>query len=76
MMNKSLFLRLNLNTLLVTYYLNFIPLFQAPAYLIDLMHDKNTEVRKMCDTTLDIISEYDEEWAKKFVTFDNFLLSD
>ena len=29
---------------------------QAPAYLIDLMHDKNTEIRKVCDNTLDIIS--------------------
>ena len=28
----------------------------APAYLIDLMHDKNEEVRKVCDSTLDIIS--------------------
>ncbi|XP_052220256.1 kinesin-associated protein 3-like [Dreissena polymorpha] len=38
---------------------------QAPAYLIDLMHDKNSEIRKVCDNTLDIISEFDEEWAKK-----------
>ncbi|CAH1786263.1 unnamed protein product [Owenia fusiformis] len=38
---------------------------QAPAYLIDLMHDKNPEIRKVCDNTLDIIAEYDEEWAKK-----------
>ncbi|XP_046371421.1 kinesin-associated protein 3-like [Haliotis rufescens] len=38
---------------------------QAPAYLIDLMHDKNSEIRKVCDNTLDMISEYDEEWAKK-----------
>lgn len=38
---------------------------QAPAYLIDLMHDKNAEIRKVCDNTLDIIAEYDEEWAKK-----------
>ncbi|XP_032235565.2 kinesin-associated protein 3 [Nematostella vectensis] len=38
---------------------------QAPAYLIDLMHDKNTEIRKVCDQTLDIIMEYDEEWARK-----------
>ncbi|XP_074655810.1 kinesin-associated protein 3-like isoform X2 [Tubulanus polymorphus] len=38
---------------------------QAPAYLIDLMHDKNTEIRKVCDNTLDIIAEYDPEWAKK-----------
>ncbi|XP_037402659.1 kinesin-associated protein 3b isoform X2 [Pygocentrus nattereri] len=29
---------------------------QAPAYLIDLMHDKNTEIRKVCDNTLDIIA--------------------
>jgi len=37
----------------------------APAYLIDLMHDKNEEVRKVCDNTLDIISECDEEWSNK-----------
>ena len=29
---------------------------QAPAYLIDLMHDKNPEIRKVCDNTLDIIA--------------------
>ena len=29
---------------------------QAPAYIIDLMHDKNAEIRKVCDMTLDIIS--------------------
>uniref|UniRef100_A0A6Q2Z7A0 Kinesin-associated protein 3b n=1 Tax=Esox lucius TaxID=8010 RepID=A0A6Q2Z7A0_ESOLU len=38
---------------------------EAPAYLIDLMHDKNAEIRKVCDNTLDIIAEYDEEWGKK-----------
>ncbi|CAK6977724.1 kinesin-associated protein 3a isoform X1 [Scomber scombrus] len=38
---------------------------QAPAYLIDLMHDSNAEIRKVCDNTLDIIAEYDEEWGKK-----------
>uniref|UniRef100_A0A8C2AEZ0 Kinesin-associated protein 3b n=1 Tax=Cyprinus carpio TaxID=7962 RepID=A0A8C2AEZ0_CYPCA len=38
---------------------------QAPAYLIDLMHDKNVEIRQVCDNTLDIIAEYDEEWGKK-----------
>uniref|UniRef100_A0A673BXJ6 Kinesin associated protein 3 n=1 Tax=Sphaeramia orbicularis TaxID=375764 RepID=A0A673BXJ6_9TELE len=37
---------------------------EAPAYLIDLMHDKNTEIRKVCDNTLDIIAEY-EEWGRK-----------
>ena len=29
---------------------------QAPAYLIDLMHDKNREICRVCDNTLDIIS--------------------
>ncbi|XP_042271810.1 kinesin-associated protein 3a isoform X3 [Thunnus albacares] len=38
---------------------------QAPAYLIDLMHDNNAEICKVCDNTLDIIAEYDEEWGKK-----------
>uniref|UniRef100_A0A671Q689 Kinesin-associated protein 3-like n=1 Tax=Sinocyclocheilus anshuiensis TaxID=1608454 RepID=A0A671Q689_9TELE len=38
---------------------------EAPAYLIDLMHDKNAEIRKVCDNTLDIIAEYDVEWGKK-----------
>ncbi|PVD22006.1 hypothetical protein C0Q70_17809 [Pomacea canaliculata] len=38
---------------------------QAPAYLIDLMHDKNAEIRKVCDNTLDMIAEFDEEWAKR-----------
>ncbi|XP_067118777.1 kinesin-associated protein 3 isoform X2 [Centruroides vittatus] len=36
-----------------------------PAYLIDLMHDKNLEVRKVCDSTLDIIAEASREWAKR-----------
>ena len=29
---------------------------EAPAYLIDLMQDKNKEVRRVCDITLEIIS--------------------
>lgn len=29
---------------------------EAPAYLIDLMHDKNSEIRKVCDNTLDMIA--------------------
>ena len=37
----------------------------APAYLVDLMHDSNAEVRKVCDTTLDIIAEFDQEWSTK-----------
>lgn len=38
---------------------------QAVSYLIDLMHDKNDEIRKMCTAALDIIMEYDEEWAAR-----------
>lgn len=39
----------------VAFILNsFFP--EAPAYLIDLMHDKNAEIRKVCDNTLDIIA--------------------
>ena len=29
------------------------------------MHDSNAQVRKVCDTTLDIIAEFDEDWATK-----------
>lgn len=39
----------------IAFILNsFFP--EAPAYLIDLMHDKNAEIRKVCDNTLDIIA--------------------
>ncbi|XP_077390774.1 kinesin-associated protein 3a isoform X2 [Festucalex cinctus] len=38
---------------------------QAPTYLIDLMHDSNAEIRKVCDNTLDIIAEYDDEWGRR-----------
>uniref|UniRef100_A0A7N8YB68 Kinesin-associated protein 3a n=1 Tax=Mastacembelus armatus TaxID=205130 RepID=A0A7N8YB68_9TELE len=41
---------------------------EAPAYLIDLMHDNNAEIRKVCDNTLDIIAECDEEWRNKIRT--------
>lgn len=36
---------------------------EAPAYLIDLMHDKNQEIRKVCDFCLDIIAGWDSEWS-------------
>jgi len=29
---------------------------EAPAYLMDLMHDNNAEIRKVCNNTLDIIA--------------------
>lgn len=38
---------------------------ETPAYLIDLMHDKNQEVRKVCDQCLDIISLADTQWATR-----------
>lgn len=38
---------------------------QAPAYLIDLMHDKNAEIRRVCENTLDIIAEVDQDWTEK-----------
>ena len=37
----------------------------AVAYIIDLMHDKNTEVQRVCDRTLDIISQYDDSWSDR-----------
>uniref|UniRef100_A0A1B6ETE2 Kinesin-associated protein 3 n=1 Tax=Cuerna arida TaxID=1464854 RepID=A0A1B6ETE2_9HEMI len=41
---------------------------EAPAYLIDLMHDKNENIRKVCDACLDIIKECNEAWAEKIKT--------
>ncbi|XP_047230574.1 kinesin-associated protein 3a isoform X2 [Girardinichthys multiradiatus] len=41
---------------------------QAPVYFIDLMHDSNAAIRQVCDNTLDIIAEYDEEWGKMIQT--------
>ncbi|XP_063838858.1 kinesin-associated protein 3 isoform X1 [Ostrinia nubilalis] len=38
---------------------------EAPAYLIDLMQDKNVEIRKMCDSCLDIISQMQNDWAAR-----------
>uniref|UniRef100_A0A7G3APG4 Putative kinesin associated protein kap n=1 Tax=Lutzomyia longipalpis TaxID=7200 RepID=A0A7G3APG4_LUTLO len=38
---------------------------ESPAYLIDLMHDKNTEIRKVCDYCLDIIAFSDSDWASR-----------
>lgn len=29
------------------------------------MHDKNPQVQKVCDATLDIISQIDEQWAER-----------
>ncbi|XP_066602275.1 kinesin-associated protein 3 isoform X2 [Prorops nasuta] len=37
----------------------------APGYLIDLMHDKNPAIRKICDACLDIIATCDKNWAAR-----------
>ena len=37
----------------------------AVAYIIDLMHDKNPEVQRVCDKTLDIISQFDDSWSER-----------
>ncbi|XP_046419243.1 kinesin-associated protein 3 isoform X2 [Neodiprion fabricii] len=37
----------------------------APGYLIDLMHDKNPMIRKVCDACLDVIALCDEDWAAR-----------
>lgn len=38
---------------------------QSPAYLIDLMHDTNPEIRKVCDYCLDVIAATNSEWATR-----------
>jgi hypothetical protein len=35
------------------------------SYLIDLLYDRNAEIRKLCDACLDIIVDIDEEWVVK-----------
>ncbi|XP_076685472.1 kinesin associated protein 3 isoform X2 [Andrena cerasifolii] len=38
---------------------------EAPGYLIDLMHDKNPAIRKVCDACLDVIAMCDKNWAAR-----------
>jgi hypothetical protein len=38
---------------------------QVVSYFVDLLYDKNAEIRKMADQTLDLVMEYDAEWAKQ-----------
>uniref|UniRef100_A0A182QJ16 Kinesin associated protein kap n=1 Tax=Anopheles farauti TaxID=69004 RepID=A0A182QJ16_9DIPT len=44
---------------------------ESPAYLIDLMHDKNEEIRRVCDVCLDIIAITDTDWASR-ITLEKF----
>ena len=38
---------------------------QAAAYIVDLMHDSNEQIRRVCDETLELISEASPAWADK-----------
>lgn len=38
---------------------------EAPGYLIDLMHDKNPAIRRVCDACLDVIALCDMDWAAR-----------
>lgn len=42
---------------------------EAPGYLIDLMHDKNPAIRKVCDTCLDVIAVSNLERNIFYVNF-------
>lgn len=38
---------------------------QVVSYFVDLLYDKNVEIRKMADQTLDVVMEFDPEWARQ-----------
>eukprot|EP00286_Rhodomonas_abbreviata_P029278 CAMPEP_0181300704 /NCGR_PEP_ID=MMETSP1101-20121128/7032_1 /TAXON_ID=46948 /ORGANISM="Rhodomonas abbreviata, Strain Caron Lab Isolate" /LENGTH=749 /DNA_ID=CAMNT_0023405959 /DNA_START=219 /DNA_END=2465 /DNA_ORIENTATION=+ len=38
---------------------------QVVSYFVDLLYDKNEEIRKMADQTLDVVMEFDAEWARQ-----------
>lgn len=40
-------------------------LLQAILYLVDLLQDKNKEVRRTADICLDLIMDSDKDWAEK-----------
>ena len=49
-----------------TLFTNYFSLgSDVVAYLTDLMHDKNPEVQRVCDATLDIISCHDDLWRER-----------
>ena len=40
------------------YHINIITIFvEATPYLLDLLHDRNPEVQRVCDATLQLIGE-------------------
>lgn len=40
---------------------------QVPAYLVDLMHDKNPEIRHLCDISLEVLAESGADWGQKIL---------
>nr|CAG4643870.1 EOG090X049M [Lepidurus arcticus] len=38
---------------------------QLGSYLLDLMHDKNTAIRTVCEAALELLGEHDHGWATK-----------
>ncbi|XP_064483666.1 kinesin-associated protein 3-like [Ornithodoros turicata] len=38
---------------------------KVPAYLLDLLHDQNPEVRRVCNNALDLVAECEQDWAKR-----------
>ena len=40
---------------------------EAIPYILDLLHDRNTEVQKVCDSTLQMIGEVSPEWSNRLM---------
>merc|ERR1719266_2495717 len=40
---------------------------EATPYLLDLLHDRNPEVQRVCDATLQLIGEVSPEWSQKLM---------
>lgn len=38
---------------------------KVPGYLLDLLHDQNAEVRRVCSNSLDLVAECNEDWARR-----------
>ena len=45
---------------------------QAAAYIVDLMHDSNEQIRKVCDETLDLISEVSPDYWSENIKLEKF----
>jgi len=40
---------------------------EAIPYLLDLLHDRNPEVQKVCDSTLQMIGEVSPDWSQRLL---------